>query len=603
MSAGRKSDPIWADFVKINVPDKAGSKAKCKACGLVMQGLVARLTKHASKCPGSGVQRQQATKDNEPPAPLPINAPVLSPDDAPTLTPVPVPTLEPNPTSSGPFSTSKPKTLSKPSEPKKKCVRKIDSFVTTTTKKEKEDLDEQVARMVFATNSAFRSVDHPEFVKMATLLRPGYRPPSRKAVAGSLLNSVHSSELERCKAAIEGKTVCLSLDGWSNISNDPIVCSSLTTSEGLTVLADTVDTSGHSHTGEYLAELADTAITKAEEKFDVKVGSCVTDNAGNVRKMREELEIKRPNIITYGCSAHVLNLLSLDFQKQALNVKEHVIQICKFFKNNHFAAAQMKSSNAKKMVLPQDVRWNSLADCLESFIKNWPVLVRICEEHRGEMDANICNKVNNIGIKRNAEDLLSLLKPISIALDKTQRDRSTIADAVEIWKDLEGDLNKIGLSKDQKKSLQARKDMAMTPSHFLANMLDTSKMGRNLTATEKEEANTFLITKCPQMIPILINFEAKALPFPKYLFSEHVIMQVSPENWWKQHKFLDDATQQLIVSLLTAKDSSAGVERVFSSFGLVQSKLRNRLGNEKAAKLVFLFKQFNQKGAQEEEED
>ena len=84
------------------------------------------------------------------------------------------------------------------------------------------------------------------------------------------------------------------------------------------------------------------------------------------------------------------------------------------------------------------------------------------------------------------------------------------------------------------------------------------------------------------MIPTLINFEAKALPFPKYLFSEHAILQVSPEKWWKQLKFLDADTLQLIVSFLTAKDSSAGVERVFSSFGLVQSKLRNHLGNEKA---------------------
>ena len=44
---------------------------------------------------------------------------------------------------------------------------------------------------------------------------------------------------------------------------------------------------------------------------------------------------------------------------------------------------------------------------------------------------------------------------------------------------------------------------------------------------------------------------------------------------------------------MTAKSSSAGVERMCSSVGLVQSKLRNRLGNEKAGKLVYLFKYFN----------
>ena len=39
--------------------------------------------------------------------------------------------------------------------------------------------------------------------------------------------------------------------------------------------------------------------------------------------------------------------------------------------------------------------------------------------------------------------------------------------------------------------------------------------------------------------------------------------------------------------------SSASIERVFSSFGLVHSKLRNRLGVEKAGKLVFLHKILN----------
>jgi len=47
--------------------------------------------------------------------------------------------------------------------------------------------------------------------------------------------------------------------------------------------------------------------------------------------------------------------------------------------------------------------------------------------------------------------------------------------------------------------------------------------------------------------------------------------------------------------LLCAVGSSAGVERIFSTFGLVHSKLRNRLGVEKAGKLVFIYKLLNSK--------
>ena len=53
---------------------------------------------------------------------------------------------------------------------------------------------------------------------------------------------------------------------------------------------------------------------------------------------------------------------------------------------------------------------------------------------------------------------------------------------------------------------------------------------------------------------------------------------------------LDVEVELAVTQLLTA---IASVERIFSTYGLVQSELRNRLGNEKAGKLVFLFKCLN----------
>jgi len=71
---------------------------------------------------------------------------------------------------------------------------------------------------------------------------------------------------------------------------------------------------------------------------------------------------------------------------------------------------------------------------------------------------------------------------------------------------------------------------------------------------------------------------------------------MSAADWWRSHKQVltpDPEVLQSILQLLTSVASSAGVERVFSSFGLVQSKLRNQLGTDKASKLVFLYKFLN----------
>ena len=57
----------------------------------------------------------------------------------------------------------------------------------------------------------------------------------------------------------------------------------------------------------------------------------------------------------------------------------------------------------------------------------------ICEQNRNAIEKDIANIVTNIGVKRSAEKLLQILKPLAVALDSVQRDSYTIADAVEIF--------------------------------------------------------------------------------------------------------------------------------------------------------------------------
>jgi hypothetical protein len=49
--------------------------------------------------------------------------------------------------------------------------------------------------------------------------------------------------------------------------------------------------------------------------------------------------------------------------------------------------------------------------------------------------------------------------------------------------------------------------------------------------------------------------------------------------------------------LLEMPSSSATIERIFSNFGMIRSKLRNRLGLVKAGKLVFCYRMLRGKDA------
>ncbi|KAG8148070.1 hypothetical protein E2320_000136 [Naja naja] len=374
------------------------------------------------------------------------------------------------------------------------------------------------ARFVYATNSSFCLLENPHFVNMIQSLRLGHSPPSRLDVAGKLLDKVYEEEIMQCATSLEGKIVNLSLDGWSNVHNDHIVCACITTEEGNVFLAETIDTSGNVHTAAYLEELAAEVIITCKKNFKCQVRSLVTDNAANVSKMRRNVEQHEvtTKLITYGSLA-------------------------------------LKIVGGTKLTLPQDIRWNSVVDCFEQYIKNSPILMTICEQNREKIDGTITAKILNIGLKRNVEHMLSILKPVSEALNKIQK-------------------------------------------NSLLLMLST------LSAEEEELAMTWVSSNHPSLVPTIMNFRAKGEPCKKYMFADEVLKKVSPVNWWKSLKHLDSESVEVMISLLTAVASSAGVERIFSSFGLVHSKLRNPLGPDKAGKLVFLFQIMNKQENEDENE-
>ncbi|KAI6648585.1 hypothetical protein LOD99_8065 [Oopsacas minuta] len=97
------------------------------------------------------------------------------------------------------------------------------------------------------------------------------------------------------------------------------------------------------------------------------------------------------NIISYGCSAHYLNLLAKDIEIPG--VKEHIVQIVKHFRNSHLPAAWYKFAGGKKLVLPQEVRWNTITDSLQCYLENWTMILKVCEEHRDTINGTIAMKV------------------------------------------------------------------------------------------------------------------------------------------------------------------------------------------------------------------
>lgn len=206
-------------------------------------------------------------------------------------------------------------------------------------------------------------------------------------------------------------------------------------------------------------------------------------------------------------------------------------------------------------------------------------------------------------MKRNAENLLQLLKPISVTLDKLQSDKVKISDAVFYWKQLELSFTGTNLT-----TFKKRYEAYIGEAHFAAFLLSPRYVNSsvNLSNKEYELAMSYIEENFTINFPstVLLKFKGQVSPFRPSMFSSansdsSNSSTLSDYKWWQSIRFLDnekilkDHDADKIYQLMTAIASSSGVERTFSKFNLVHSKLRNKLGVQKAAKLVFISQQLN----------
>jgi len=200
----------------------------------------------------------------------------------------------------------------------------------------------------------------------------------------------------------------------------------------------------------------------------------------------------------------------------------------------------------------------------------------IITQHEDLIEQRICNIINNVGLYCVAKNLINNLSPV------TQSDHTSIVDACDAWVRL---LTEECLQQHKAK-VQKRFDKAITLNHLLAYCLQPTDKGQVLTRQQVQVALELLIAKDPDLMAHLCRFQAEAEPFLKSLFHDSCVGKLKPGVWWtcvkKACKGVNPGLCDLAIMLLHLPSSSASTERIFSNFGAIQTKLRNRLGLEKA---------------------
>ena len=135
----------------------------------------------------------------------------------------------------------------------------------------------------------------------------------------------------------------------------------------------------------------------------------------------------------------------------------------------------------------------------------------VCEEHRDKIEKSIPTKVKDIALKRNAEDYLQGMKPIIVALNRVQSDSCKISDVVHVWKKLQDDLKESNQPTTVMKKLLSRTKQALTPAHFLANILDPKHQAKYLSDDEVDTAMAHCSEHYAKCLPSVINMRAQTV--------------------------------------------------------------------------------------------
>jgi hypothetical protein len=180
---------------------------------------------------------------------------------------------------------------------KDQLLPKLDAYTKTK-------FEEAIAMHYFITGTSFQRIEEENLSIAIRILRPDAVLPTRKKLAGQLLEKAYSSLKNKVDAHLENGAVCLITDGWSNVKNEPIV-NYMAISPPITLFLESVSTGEQGHNADWIASDIERVIEKYPK---TAFAGAVTDNTSTNKNAWEKLSKKYPSAYFQGCTSHGLHL-------------------------------------------------------------------------------------------------------------------------------------------------------------------------------------------------------------------------------------------------------------------------------------------------------
>ena len=506
--------------------------------------------------------------------------------------------------------------------------------------KQKTLYKRHLSHWFYRTGTSFYRISDPYFYQSQKLLREDVPKITRKELAGPLLEDCYQEiSILKDQATAKSGHKSLGSDGWTNTHGEPIINYIGRLSSGLTFFEESVPTGTVSHDGTFIATDIERVIRKAMEKGE-KVSGCTTDNTATNKKAWRILQNIFPGMFFQGCICHGFHLLVGDLMKKIPavgEVTEAVKEIVFFVYRHHKVLCDLKERRLGKggtgeinLQKPAPTRWGAIVGSMKSVQLNYNSLYEIFNEatfikdgktaKEKESRNSIRSLINKPTFLDDLRKAINTLNPICKEILKFESDACLVSDVYHSFEFLK---NSISVHKPDEvavtilEQINHRWDFMYADSHGISYVLDPRYLGELMDFTVREQVEGFICDSYQfagkgedyvfTAYTELNTFKKYMRTYPPARLKAVKDGEISIYDWWDtcMDPKVYGHLREIALMVFSVLPSGSSCERNFSSFGFIQSKLRNRLSDGKTEKLVFVYsnmKELDKVSAEEEEE-
>ncbi|CAG8669052.1 12305_t:CDS:2, partial [Cetraspora pellucida] len=438
------------------------------------------------------------------------------------------------------------------------AVKRQESLVNWYIKPISQDkqakINKKLLDAIIYSNLSFRVIENPYFLEFLNELEPNYNPPSANMLRGKVLNNSFSTYLNKKLEVMESQAnITIALDVWQDISRNSIY-GFMALKEDKEHVLDIVDLSANRHTATFLKDQLEKILNSSSISLNSAIIACVTDNSAVMTRMKNILKEDYPNIIP------------IQWQKKE-GLRHSLTTFC-------------------------ETRWYSLAKvCLgvKAFENGFNKYIDLSKTSNYlAIRMEIQNIITNRHHFANNDTLLKVLIPIIDAIGRLESRDATLAD---IFKEL---LSIHCIISTENVSVEGFKNHALAAldkrtrefsdgiyfvSFFLSPSYKQIAMSGQMSgdlivraSLELAKAWGFDKKETTLLFKELISYKNGDVPFENQ-YPENI----NPRIFWTKFTGGSPLIRRFAIKVFAIVPHSASVERLFSSLGLVKTKLRNRM--------------------------